>query len=211
MQILKELKSWDRDVENRSVTPPTHGCLDCGAGPDEWSFYENRPRTYLAVMAVLVVRFGSWSVRFRCRLCGKRITLLPPFAVPFSNYVKETVLDLCEDYVEHDWQTYRGVVKHLGYGSDTEMIDERRPSHSMVWRWLSELGSMDKIRRRAYRLIGEKDPTSRLHREAVPIPRRKYKSDARKRLLTVARRLIKTDRLFVNLFGNSFLPRSRTA
>ena len=211
MQILKELKTWNTEVEKRSVAPPTHGCPDCGAGPEQWSFYEKRPRTYLGLIAVLVVRLGSWVVRFRCCLCGKRITLLPPFAVPFANYVKQAVVDLCESYVEYDRQTYRGVVKDLGYDSDTDQIDERRPSHSMVWRWVSKLGSMDEILRRASRLIRDKDPEAQVHRRADPIPSRKFRSDGRKRLLRVARGLIGTERQFVNLFGISCLPRSRTA
>lgn len=211
MQIPEELKSWNSDVENRSVLPPPDGCPDCGASPDHWRFYEKRPRTYLALVAVLVVEFGSWVVRFRCRLCGKRITVLPAFAVPFANYVKETVLDLCEAYLEDDEQTYRGVVNDLGYDSDTDQIDERRPSHSMVWRWLSELGTLDQVRRRASRLIREKDPEAKEHRKTHPIPPRKYRSDARKRILTVAQAVIRAERQFVSLFSISFLPRSRTA
>ena len=209
MEILEEVNGWNLAAEERRVVCLVSRCVECGSR--EVVFYEARDRVFLALVAMMVIRLASYVVRFRCRRCGKRMTQWPPFAVRYGRYVKQVVLELSGAYVEDSKATYRGVAEFIGYEGKTEEIDERKLAPGTVWRWLGKLGKMGSTLQRAKELILEKRPWDDLHRQVEPIPARKYRSKKRKRVLTVARDLMRAERRFVELFGRSCLPGFVTA
>jgi hypothetical protein len=209
MGIREQVKGWNSDAEGKRVICLIHACDDCGSV--DLVFCEIRGRIFLAVVAEMVIRLASYVVRFRCRACGKRMTQWPPFALPYMRYVKVAILLLCETYVERLEATYQNTVDFIGYESEEPgKVDERKPSTWTLWNWLSRLGEMDGTLLRARDMIMAKCVSDDLHRQAEPISPLKYRSEARRGILTAARSLIRAERRYVELFQASCFPNFQT-
>lgn len=208
MEIREEVNCWNLSVVDGTVVCVIAMCSHCRS--TDLVYYESRDRVFLAVVTMMVIRLASYVVRFRCRRCGKRMTQWPPFAVPYCRYVKVMLLALGKEYTEKKQTTYRGVVGFIGYQSETDEIDERKPSTWTLWHGLTILVQMEETLKWAKGLILGKCPTDDLHRRGEPIPANKYRSEKREGILRVARDLIRAEGRFAELFGSSCLPKFQT-
>lgn len=133
----------------------------------------------------------------------------------YKQFVSQTLLDKAKDFLGTD-KSYRETVRHqrrsLVYDDRQDHpLAERGAAlaHSSVWRWLSWLGGLTETCRRAYQLIGEKDPQSTLHREVIPIDPKKYRDDAecpRHQLLQQAGRMVLVEAVFHLQLGKRIFP-----
>jgi hypothetical protein len=211
--IDEEIKTHNERVMSGDVECRIEQCLnlECSAtGSDNFRLHERRPRTALALIELLVIRFDTFVLRWKCEICKKTCTEIPDFLLPGQRYVKPTILKLGQGYVVDERATYRSVVRWLGYGSEDGPIDERRPSHSRVWYWLNMLGQMEGGLRRAKRLIRAKDPSSPAVGRLRRICPRKYRSEKRREILQTAWSVLRVEADFVRLFGFSIFPKFGT-
>ena len=69
-------------------------------------------------------------------------------------------------------------------------MDERQLVQSTVYRWVTWLGEQTEKLSLVLGMVKTLAPRSTIHREPLPIPARKYRSQRRKEILQVARRLL---------------------
>lgn len=181
--------------------PPSFAKHDCARR-------KFRLRVYDSTLDEIVVEVvESWRVRFRCRHCLKIFTEYPPFALPHKRFVKQDVLAKAWQYLSAEKQpkcraTYREAVREgrvpLSYAADQE---GRQLSHSSIWRWLSWLGSLNDLRKRATQLIFQKDPQAHWHWTPHPIAAHKVRSEERRKTLGQAALMLDVVETFSRLFG----------
>jgi len=146
--------------------------------------------------------------RWKCPRCKTTFTDYPDFALPYKRFVPSPILEVSERYVNDDESTYRKAVRKDGrpvaYAGEEGEEEGRQLSHTSLWRWVGWLGrKMSRLVREAMKLIRQKDPTTRLHRESYPVPARKYQSKTRRKVLQECRRLFAVKAAFESLFGPS--------
>jgi len=83
-------------------------------------------------------------------------------------------------------------------------------AHSTLWRWLSWLGSLTQTMQQASRLICQKDPHSKLHKQVIAIDPRKHRSEPRRVTLEQAARMLLVEAAFREHFGKKIFPRFAT-
>jgi hypothetical protein len=140
--------------------------------------------------------------------------------LPGKQFVKQVVLEESKAHLDGD-VSYEKTLQRRG---PPLLYDDRDESAvraggkeapglapSTVWRWLSWLGSLSGVLGEASKLIRQKHPGSALHRESWALPRAKYRSPKRRRVLQRAMQMIATDRLFQKLFGKKIFPDFATA
>lgn len=110
-------------------------------------------------------------------------------------------------------KSYRQTVRHQG--KDISYDDRiQHPlaqrgaalAQSTIWRWLSWLASLTKTRRQARRLICQKDPSYRRHRDPIPIDPKKYRSDPRRLALQDAAQMLRVEEDFREKFETEIFP-----
>lgn len=193
--MLEKIKRHTEAVENGSRVCTLETCPLCGRPPGEKGFSPcgNRARTFLVVVDALVQKVLSAVTRWLCRFCLRRFTEYPPFAVPNKRYVRQEIEERSAHYLEDDAATYRGVVRDgntaCGYDLNEDgTMDERQMAGSTVHRWLTWLGSQLETLSVLLGMVKALEPRSTIHRDPMPIPARKYRSDKRKAILQTARR-----------------------
>ena len=196
-EILAEIQDYTRQVKEGTVNCDYQECVHCGRSPGEkgFSYLCKRRRTFRVVLEALVQKVLSALTRWLCPRCRGSFTYYPPFAVPYKQYVRKEIEERSARYLEDDAATYRRVVRDgnsaCGYAcSDDGQIDERQLVGSTVHRWLTYLGSQTEKLRRVLELVKALAPRSTIHREPLPVPARKYRSESRRQSLHLARRLL---------------------
>ncbi len=133
----------------------------------------------------------------------------------YKQFVSQTLLDKAKEFLGTD-KSYRKTVRH----QHRSLVYDDRQDHplaergaamapSSVWRWLSWLGGLTQTCQKASQLISQKDPTSTLHREAIPIDPRKYRDEEgcpRHQLLQRAGRMVLIEAIFQGRFGKRIFP-----
>ena len=140
----------------------------------------------------------------------------PPFALPRKRYVKETIFELADAYVEEDELSYRRAVKVERMPAfyalrDDGAIDERSLAHSTLHRWHSLFFFLLETLREAQRLVRQKSATSSLFRRVFTPAPKKYRSEERREVLVRAQRTLWVEREYRSLFGRSVFPELATA
>jgi hypothetical protein len=159
---------------------------------------------------------SSWRVRFRCRHCQAVFTEYPPFALPHKRFVKQDLLAKAQNYLAEQQSdeptTYRESVREqrvpASYANDH---DGRQLSHVTLWRWLSWLGSLKNLVRRATQLVLQKDPQADLHRKSCPVALAKVRSPERRQTLEQATLTLHAAEAFYQCFGVSLFTHLETA
>jgi rubredoxin len=213
---ISVIQRYAEAVDRRQVQPTLNRCPDCGEEPDRFRRHDRRRRVFLVVLGRVVHRVLSALSRWRCPICGHRFTLYPPFALPRKRYVKETIFELADAYVEEDELSYRRAVKvermPAFYAQrDDGAIDERSLAHSTLHRWHSLFFFLLETLQEAQRLVRQKSATSSLFRRVFTPAPKKYRSEERREVLVRAQRTLWVEREYRSLFGRSVFPELATA
>jgi len=126
------------------------------------------------------------------------------------------LLHLAACYVENDRQTYRETASPAGRTTGyvtppgASAIEERKLSHSTIWRMLGWLGGQVAALLVARRLIQEHHPGSTCHRFVGAVAPHKFRSRKRGRLLRHSRQLLHLIVEWEGLFAERFFPRFAT-
>jgi hypothetical protein len=173
---------------------------------------------------IVIAVCDSWRVRFRCSHCGHTFTEYPAFALPHKRFIQENVLVKALRYLQDEQSeqapqnkqappmTYRAAVRERRLPPSYEQNTQgRQLRHTTVWRWLSWLGSLQKLVQRATGMILEKDPSADVHRQTFPIAASKYRSESRRKTLQQAARLFHVAEIFSRTFGVSLFTHLGTA
>ncbi len=155
-------------------------------------------------------------VRMKCSSCGKTFTLYPPFALPYKRYVSPEIMGRSLRYLRDDTMTYRRATCELLFSQTNGRSPPRlalpvfydsKPgglAPSTVHRWSTTLGRLKKTLQAATSLLLDKGAD--IHRQAVDIAARKYRSEQRKDRLQEALRLFQAEAYYQVLFGRSIFP-----
>jgi hypothetical protein len=195
--MLEKIKRYTESIENGSYVCTFETCPLCGRQPGEKDFGPcgKRPRIFLVIVEALVQKALSLLTRWLCPCCRRRFTDYPPFAVPNKRYVRQEIEERSARYLEDGSAIYRQVVRDgntaCGYDMNEDgTMDERQLVGSTVHRWLTWLGCQTEKLSMVLGMVKALAPRSTIHRDPLPIPARKYRSEKRNEILQNARRLL---------------------
>jgi len=215
--VVVEVASHTAAVERGEVPCDRARCPRCEVYPGSFKYHARRQRQFLVIIGRLVREVISALTRWKCPCCGQTFTLYPSFALPHKQYVRQDIARLAQAYVGDDKLSYRKATQVKGmavcYGSqrhDDQQVDDRVLGPSTLHRWVGWLGSLKQTLQQAWRLIRSKSPTCDLFRKAVGVPGWKYRCEARRDLLQRCCRLLKTNRVYQDLFDLSIFTELAT-
>lgn len=150
-------------------------------------------------------------VRFKCPGCGKTFTDYPDFAIPHKHYTRQSVVGFSLNYHKSDDMTYQ----------QTVMVDNSTPGYpqsdstlapSTIHRWITTLGCFAQTCRTSLWLLMQENPASSICRDLARliIPKRKYKTDRRKKYLIGCRQLLIIEGCFQATFNTSIFTKLAT-
>jgi hypothetical protein len=214
--ILEEIQIYTESVRKGKIHCGVKICRTCGKAPCEFKLHERRKRTFLVVLERLVHRLPSLLPRWKCPLCKGSFTLYPDFALPRKRYVRQSVFQFSQRYLDEDRTSYRKAAKEQGlpvfyHGESEKTIDDRTLAHSTLHRWLTFFASLTRTVREALRLVKAKSPGSGIFRKILPVPPWKFQSEERKRALDTCQRLFAAEREYRAIFEISIFPRLATS
>ena len=208
MTIIEKIKAHEKEVQSRELPDELEICPKCGGRSRSFKLHESRNRLFFVIVDFLVKKVWSVLGRWECPLCKCTSTYYPDYAIPHKRYTKNTILELSKKYVEEKDYTYESVVQNdmatIVYDSKNNSSKyECRLRSTTLWWWLSYIGSMHLLINKAFSLIRQKDPLSKVFREIQPINPKKYRSNKRKNLLQRCIEFLNTEDEFRRLFSNS--------
>ena len=213
MTILEKIETHGQAVLLKQIPPDLTHCPCCKKEHQFFKFHEARSRLFLVVISCFVHLVNSFLGRWKCPFCNRTFTYYPEHAIPYKNYVKDSIVNLSQTYVEYDNITYRQVVQHgisvIAYKAE-KGIDERCLAGSTVYRWLSWIGSLKEPLRHALNMIRQKDPSCYIFRQIRPISSHKYQSINRIKILDTCLRFFAVEKKYNALFNRSIFPRFAT-
>lgn len=184
-----------------------------------------RQRQFLVIVGRLIVKVLSMLVRMKCSRCGKTFTDYPRFALPYKRFVSHQIMERSLRYLQDDTISYERATCELDPGQtngrspprqplpvfypDPEQATSRGLAPSTVHRWITTLGSLKKILQAATSLLLDKDAS--IHRQAVDVAARKYRSVERKNRLQDTLRLFHAEAAYRAWFGCSIFPHLATS
>jgi len=214
----KIIKEYNEKILSGRINPPEGSCVRCGGNPGYYKLHERRRRGFRYIEGCEVKLVDSYLVRWKCPFCGRTFTGYPYWACPFKRYVLLDIENLSANYLERESATYSKVVgeplKPMWYATRHRIVDGSIEHGSLfastLWHWVGCLGLLESEVRDALNAISQKDPHSGLFRrlwKLPPILSRRYRSEARRKLLESATRYILVAREYFSLFGRKIFPR----
>jgi hypothetical protein len=209
---LEDIKAHQDRVEKDKITPDNlPPCPRCKVGSELFKIHAYRERRFLIIIEMLIKTAYCSLVRFGCPGCGKTFTHYPEFSVPHKHYTQPSITGFSERYVESDDMTYQKVV----------MVDNSVPGYpqsdatlapSTIHRWITTLERFDQTCRTALRFLLQEKPASSICRDLARliVPRRKYKTENRKKQLIGCRQLVVIERVFLSIFKKSIFTKLAT-
>ena len=131
----------------------------------------------------------SFLTRWLCPHCRHRFTYYPPFAVPGKRYVKVEIEERALKYVENGEISYRKASKERNMACGYQ-DGEKQLSHSTIHRWVSFLGAQVGLLKKVVSILGGISSELNLHRLPFEVHPSKYRSQERKKVLQIARKLL---------------------
>ena len=230
--VVEEIRAYRQDVTHGRVRPGWSQCPQCQCDSRDgegFGRHDARDRWFWVVVGGLVERVRSLITRWKCAQCQGTSTLYPRFALPHKRYVLTEVWPRAQRYVQDDDLSYRqGVTTNAravfhDRGEDQDITPEsteedrvQEPvpalAHTTLHRWVTTLGQLPNTVRQAGEWIRQRQPGTRLFRELaqVRISPRKYRSEARHRVLQACRSLGLTEAGYTSIFGVSLFPHLAT-
>lgn len=211
MTIIEKIKAHEKEVQTRQLPDDLEICPKCGASSRHFKLHASRARLFLVIVDFLVKEIRSILGRWKCALCLRTSTYYPDYAIPYKRYTKNTILELSKKYIEEKYSTYESVVQNdmatIVYDSKNNSSKyECRLRSTTLWWWLSSIGSMHLLINKAFSLIRQKDPLSKVFREIQAINPRKYRSNKRKNLLQGCMEVLNIEDECRRLFSKSVFP-----
>ena len=210
MNIIEKIKAHKKEVLSGKVPNNLQICPKCKGNSRFFKLHESRFRIFLVIVDCFVKQVETLLGRWKCPLCHRTSTYYPDFAIPYKRYIKDTILQLSQKYLEEDNSTYETVVRKedaaIVYDNTHSEKYESQVAGSTVWWWLHTIGSLKQIVSKAFSLIREKDPSSEIFRQIRPIKAKKYRSYERKKVLQRCARLLNAESEFRRQFSNSIFP-----
>ena len=209
-----DIESYSYDVVRNKIRCGMPSCPVCNTHPSFFKRHQARSRKFRILCDALVQVVLCLVIRWKCPGCNKTFTQQPPFALPGKRYTRDTILDLSGCYLEDETATYRSAVLEDGielFHASTSGEDApsyKTLSHSTPYRWITTLGGLKEILRRAQDVILRKTPASTVCRDlaALEISHKKYVKAAREGVLKRCRRLIHLEAQFRAAFQVSIFP-----
>jgi len=152
--------------------------------------------------------------------------------LPYKRFAAPDLLARAKTYLHQSRATYRSVVRHnrclIGYplesqdannqGSDDQDVDAKVSSGthqrvvppSLVWRFITWMGSLTFSLDKAREMILKHQPNSLCHRVSGSVDPFKARSDDRLRRLETARQMVLIMPEWEDCFGEKFFPRFAT-
>ena len=108
----QEVNAWGERVLGPEPMCTLVWCKRCREEKtsDDFKRYDRRSRIFQWLDAEVVRRANSWVLRWLCLKCGKVVTELPDFALPFKRYVAQTVVDTTVRFLTGTLESMGGVV-----------------------------------------------------------------------------------------------------
>ena len=219
---LEDIKAYQEKVEKNQITPHSlPQCDRCSVDSAFFKIHAYRDRRFLIIIKMLIKDVLSTLVRFKCPGCGKTFTYYPDFAIPHKHYTRPTILGFAGAYVESEETTYKQAVM-VDYSVPGYPESETPPNpstihpesgktlaSSTVHRWITTLNRLGTTAQKALDLVLQENPSCSVCRDLalLSIPRRKYRSPARKERLLSCRRLLLTEAFFQAVFKTSIFTK----
>jgi hypothetical protein len=200
MLLEVRVKAWDWDVMSGVILCIFERCPLCGEEHDGFKVHDRPKRWFWAVLSGVVEKVRGHVVQWKCPLCLKTFRQLPAWAEPHKRYVTQTRVELSREFLDVDKAAYRGVA-HQVHGDQAGHDTGRALSHVTLWRWVGAFGERTGTLSKTRNLIRQKDPNCPIFRELVDVPERKYRSKARRGLLIVAKQLLRTADIYLQVLG----------
>lgn len=205
MSIINKIKAYEQEISLLGIPANLTECLNCGGDRQAIKIHAYRERIFLGIVGNLVQKIYSFLSRWKCLLCQHTFTYYPDFILPYKRYLKDDISKFSCKYLGDDNSTYKKVVCFqglaIGYASEKEKTDEKQFTGSTVWRWISFLGSQEKLINKSFDLIRQKSPSSLIFRQIPIVPPRKYRSLLRRKLLVNAYKYFQVENEFLSLFS----------
>ena len=209
---LEDIKAHQERVEKDKITadklPP---CQRCFVESIYFKVHAYRERRFLVIVEMLIKAAYCSLVRFKCPGCGKTFTHYPDFAIPGKHYTQQTITGFSSRYLDADTMTYQKAV----------MVDGSVPGYaqkdatlapSTIHRWITTLGQFNKTCRSALTLLLQENPALSICRDLARliVPRRKYKTNHRKKQLIGCRQVVIIEDFFQATFKISIFTKLAT-
>lgn len=199
--LLEDLsKAWGWDVIGGSILCIFKACPCCGGKPHAFKVHDRPKRWFWAVVEEAVQKIQGLVIQWKCPLCLRTFRQLPAWAEPRKRYVTATAVCLAEKYLDEDQATYRSVARR-GHADHWGIEEGRELSHVTLWRWVGAFGERTGTLAKARSLIRQKDPNCPIFRELVDVPERKYRSQGRRGVLILAKQLLRTAGVYLQVLG----------
>jgi hypothetical protein len=219
----QEIKAHTERLMLRRPSCPFEQCPRCKGYPGGFTLHAYANRFFRVIVAGFVRTIASYLVRWKCPLCRRTFREYPRFAAPYKRFVLSTsppspslhpsssLLERADRYLHDDRISYREAVSAKGLPIAVQRvsrdgktrIENSALSHVTLWRFVGFLGRREELARHAAARVRERDPASPLFRR-LPLLRaapKKYRSDARRRLLESGLRLFAALAEFTRLFA----------
>jgi hypothetical protein len=208
----EDIKAHQEKVEKNEITPHSlPPCPRCTVEPDFFKIHAYRERRFLIIIEMIIKAAFCTLVRFVCPGCGKTFTHYPDFAIPHKHYTRQAMIGFSANYLEADDMAYRKAV----------MVDNEAPGYpngdctlapSTIHRWITTLGGYTQTCREALCLVLQENPVSGICRDLarLSVPRRKYRTEHRRKRLIRCRHLLWIEVIFQSVFKTSIFTKLAT-
>lgn len=197
----------EQELFARKIPQGLNSCPYCFETSENITLHALKDRYFYIIVKTMVRVIESILGRFKCSSCKRTFTFYPSYAVPYKRYVKIQLLDIAEDYLEEKGKRYQDAVScddsPIMYESEDPSSPDKYFEGSTVWRWLSYIASFEQILPQVKDLIRQKSSTSPIFRQVIDIPRKKYRSEKRKKQLLSATMVVLVAREFARYFNLS--------
>ena len=206
---LEDIKAHQEKVEKDKITPDNlPPCSRCSIESVFFKIHAYRERRFLIIIEMLIKAAYCSLVRFKCPGCGKTFTDYPDFAIPHKHYTRPTITGFSASYLESGDMRYQQAV----------MVDNSVPGYpqkdatlapTTIHRWITTLGRFTQTCRTALTLLLQENPLSSICRDLARliIPKKKYKTNLRKKRLVGCRQLVIIEDFFQAAFKTSIFTK----
>lgn len=185
--LEEKIKKHNKQIEI-SKMPYTKKCPRCNREARYFQRHSVRKRKLLVLIKNIVKKVSGVLVRWKCSECRRTFTDYPNFCIRYKHYVKDSLIDKCQEYVENDRTSYEKLAKFVGYASE-EVIDERKLAKSTIWRWCGDLGKRKDLCGCLLKLLLQVEPGMKMYEKFFPVAKYKYRSVERKISLEILQRI----------------------
>jgi len=206
---IDQINEYTQKVRTGQIRCNLPPCPHCEMTSNSFTRHEARQRYFYTIVEQMVRKILGLLIRWKCPGCGKTFTDYPDFILPFKRYILSAMMEHSSQYTENDQTTYRKVIQSNPAGYPDS---ERQLEYSTIHRWISTLGTLPQIIRKAQDLILQTRPDSSICRDLadLSIHKKKYCTLKRAGILLRCRQLLHLEGLYRLLFRVSIFPNLAT-